>query len=201
MEHGVICISREFGSGGHAIGVKVADNLGVKVYEKELLHLACRYGEVAEKTLKNADERATNPLLFTGVFEGNAHVTRGLPTSEVLFSLQSHELCRIAKRENCVVVGRCADFVLGKEADVKLLRVFVFAPFEQRVLRKMEQERLSRDRAAQLVRRMDKQRKKYYEHYTGHAWGDPKYYELNIDSAELGIDKAAALIESHAPWA
>ncbi len=191
MQTNAICIAREFGSGGHEIGVKVAAALGLKVYEKELLHMACRYGDVAEQTLQRADERATNPLLFQGVFEGNHHVTRGLPTSEVLFALQSHEIKRIARRESCVFVGRCADYVLQDEPNVHLLRVFVHAPTEQRIQRKMQQERLSRDKAARLVKKMDKQRRQYYEHYTGHPWGDPQFVDLRIDAGAVELSDAA----------
>ena len=166
MANRIICIGRQFGSGGHEIAVKTANQLGIKVYERELIRLACEYGELSEKAMSAADEKATNPYLFQTVHEGNYYVLRGRPTSEVLFALQSHEIRRLAKREECVFVGRCADFVL-REQDVRLLRVFISAPEEHRVARKMEQERLSHNQAVQLVRKMDKQRKKYYESYTG----------------------------------
>lgn len=194
METKVICISRQFGSGGHEIGVKTAAKLGIRVYEKELLHMACRYGGVSESTLRDSDERATNPYLFQGVYEGNYHVTRGLPTSEVLFSLQSHEIQKIAARESCVMVGRCADCVLRDEPGITLLRVFVSAPFEFRVQRKIEQEHLSKDKAVHLVKKIDRQRRQYYEHYTGQPWGDPRFYDINLDSSAVCIDRAVELI-------
>ena len=112
MANRIICIGRQFGSGGHEIAVKTANQLGIKVYERELIRLACEYGELSEKAMSAADEKATNPYLFQTVHEGNYHVLRGRPTSEVLFALQSHEIRRLAKREECVFVGRCADFVL-----------------------------------------------------------------------------------------
>ena len=193
MGNRIICISRQFGSGGHEIAVRAADLLGIRVYERELIRLACEYGELSEKTLSPSDEKATNPLLFQTVHEGNYHVLRGKPTSEVLFALQSHEIRRIAKNEECVFVGRCADFVL-REQDVRLLRVFVSAPEEQRLARKMAQESLSRDQAVRLIRKMDKQRRKYYESYTGLAWGAPEHYDLCIDTARTPPAEAAALI-------
>ncbi len=193
MGNRIICISRQFGSGGHEIAVRAADLLGIRVYERELIRLACEYGELSEKTLSPSDEKATNPLLFQTVHEGNYHVLRGKPTSEVLFALQSHEIRRIAKNEECVFVGRCADFVL-REQDVRLLRVFVSAPEEQRIARKMAQESLSRDQAIRLIRKMDKQRRKYYESYTGLAWGAPEHYDLCIDTARTPPAEAAALI-------
>lgn len=158
MANKIICIAREFGSGGHEIAVRTGARLGIRVYEKDLFHLACRYGELSEKMMESADETATNPFLYQTVHEGNYHVTRGLPTSKVLFELQSHEIRHIAARESCIFVGRCADYVL-READVKLLKVFIRAPLEKRIQRKMQQENLSHEKAARLVRKMDKRRK------------------------------------------
>ena len=108
MENKIICIGREFGSGGHEIAVRTGARLDIRVYEKDLFRLACRYGELSEKIMESADETATNPFLYRTVHEGNYHVTRGLPTSEVLFELQSHEIRHIANRESCIFVGRCA---------------------------------------------------------------------------------------------
>ena len=193
MENRIISISRQFGSGGHEVAVKTADLLGIRVYERELIRLACEYGELSEKTLSSSDEKATNPYLFQTVHEGNYHVLRGKPTSEVLFALQSHEIRRIARHEECVFVGRCADFVL-RDQDVKLLTVFVAAPDEHRILRKMTQEKLSRDQAVRLIRKMDKQRRKYYESYTGRTWGAPNGYDLYLDTGTMSTDEAAARI-------
>lgn len=190
MANKIICIAREFGSGGHEIAVRTAAKLGIRVYEKDLFRLACRYGELSEKMMESADETATNPFLFRTVHEGNYHVARGLPTSEVLFELQSHEIRRIAARESCIFVGRCADHVLRLE-DVKLLRVFVRAPLDRRIARKMQQENLTREKAARLVRKMDKQRKKYYETYTGLVWGAQGGYDLCIDTGTVELDAAA----------
>lgn len=189
MANKIICIGREFGSGGHEIAVRTASRLDIRVYEKDLFHLACRYGELSEKMMESADETATNPFLYRTVHEGNYHVTRGLPTSEVLFELQSHEIRHIAGRESCIFVGRCADYVL-REEDVKLLRVFVRAPVEKRIARKMQQENLTREKAVRLVRKMDKQRKKYYESYTGRVWGAPGGCDLCIDTGVTEFDAA-----------
>ena len=194
MKNKIICIGREFGSGGHEIAVKLGQRLGIRVYEKDLVRMACVFGDLSEKTMADADEKATNPLLVRTIHEGNHHVTRGLPTSEVLFLLQSHEIRRLAEQESCIFVGRCADCVL-KDADVDLLRVFVAAPFDQRVRRKMEQEKLPAERARRLVKRMDRQRKKYYENYTHQTWGAPECCDLRIDTSVTSLDAAVDLLE------
>lgn len=193
MGNRIICIGREFGSGGHEVAVRLSEKLGIKVYERHLLYLACQYGEMAVKTLESSDEKATNPLLFQTVHEGNHHVTRGLPTSEVLFQLQSHEIRRIAKKESCIFVGRCADFVL-RDSDAAVLSVFIRAPEEQRIERKMEQENLSHQKAKHLIHKMDQRRRKYYEHYTHAKWGAPETYDLYIDCGKTGIGQAVNLI-------
>lgn len=193
MGNDIICIAREFGSGGHEIAVRAARALGIRVYEKDIFSLACKYGELSESMMESADEAATNPLLFRTVHDGNYNVARGLPTSEVLFQLQSHEIRKIAAQESCIFVGRCADFVLRDE-DVDLLKVFVHAPETWRIQRKMEQEHLSRDKAARLIRKMDKQRRKYYETYTGQVWGSPSGYDLGLDTGQMGLEAATEAV-------
>ena len=194
MKNKIVCIGREFGSGGHEIAVKLGRRLGIRVYEKDLLRLACSFGELSEQAMAGADEKATNPLLFRTIHEGNHHVTRGLPTSEALFLLQSHEIRRIARQESCIFVGRCADYVLREAEDAALLRVFITAPLPRRVERKMEQEKLSPDRARRLVKKMDRQRKKYYESYAHRTWGAPENYDLCIDTSLTPVDAAVELL-------
>lgn len=193
MENKIICIGRECGSGGHEIALRLGESLGLPVYERSLLHLACRYGELAVEKMEAADEKATNPYLYQTVHEGNHHVSRGLPTSEVLFALQSHEICRIAASESCIFVGRCANYVL-RSAQAAVLSVFITAPLEQRIQRKAVQENLSPAKARHLVNKMDKQRKKYYEHYAGQTWGHPGNYDMVVDCGQNTIEQAVELI-------
>lgn len=108
----------------------------------------------------------------------------------MLFALQSHEIKRLAASESCIFVGRCADYVL-RRADARLLRVFVTAPLEHRINRKMQQENLTRDRALRLISKMDKRRRKYYDFYTGQKWGDAGNYDLIVDTGEVSIQDAA----------
>ena len=103
MGNRIICIGREFGSGGHQIALLLGQKLGLKVYEKDILHMACKYGDLQVSKMEASDEKATNPYLFETVHEGNYHVMRGLPTSEVLFALQQHEIKRIAQKEDCTL--------------------------------------------------------------------------------------------------
>lgn len=193
MGHKVICFGRQFGSGGHELAVRTAAVLRLHVYEKEMAGIARKFGDVAMEVLEKADERATNPFLYRTVYEGNHHIARGAPTSEVLFALQSHEIARIAQREDCIFVGRCADFVL-QDTDARLLRIFVAAPFAQRVRRKMEQEHLTQGKAERLVQKMDHQRSAYYNHYAKGGWGEAAHYDLYLSMDTLTMEESTRRI-------
>lgn len=193
MQTKIICIGREYGSGGSEIAAALGAALGLSVYDKDLLRLACDSGGVSEKKLKKSEERATNPFLYETVHEGSDYTCWGLPTSEALFRLQSQEIRRLAKKENCIFVGRCADVVL-KDSHSDILSVFICAPTEFRIQRKMQQEELSHLRAKSIVRKMDLQRMKYYNHYTGRSWGSRENYDMYINTQETGIENAVEQI-------
>ena len=192
MGNRIISISRQFGSGGHEVAVKTADLLGIRVYERELIRLACEYGELSEKTLSPSDEKATNPYLFQTVHEGNHHVLRGKPTSEVLFALQSHEIRRIARHEECVFVGRCADYLLQNKADC--LKVFIHADMAFRAKRIMEVYGEREQSPEERLRDKDKRRAAYHRFYTNMKWGHAQNYHLTLDSGVIGINKCVNII-------
>lgn len=182
MEHRIISIGRQFGSGGHEIGKETADRLGIHCYDRELIVLAAAHGALSHTKLAGFDEKQENPWLYEAVYEGNHHVPKGQSFFSVLFKLQSDVIRSIARREDAVIVGRCADHILRGMAEVKLLTVFISAPFEARVSRKMELEHLSRKRAESLVKKADKQRSQYYQSRTGLEWGRRDGFDLYFDT-------------------
>ena len=184
MAHKIISIGRQFGSGGHEIGAETARRLGVKCYDKELIAVAAAHGELNHEKLTGFDEKQENPWLYEAVYEGNHHVPKGRSFSAVLYQLQSEAIRAIAQREDAVIVGRCADQILREAGGVKLLTVFIAAPFRDRVERKMKLEGLDRKKAEALVRKADKQRELYYHSYTGLEWGRPDGFDLYFDSHE-----------------
>ena len=189
MKNRVITISREFGSGGRTIGKKVAEKLGIPCYDAEIIEKMAKETGFAPDYVKEAGEYAP------GSFLSSAFSNRMFgPTNEdILWEHQYKVITDLAAKSPCVIVGRCADYVL-RDADVRLLRVFVSAPEEQRIARKMEQEHLTQPQAVRLLRKMDKQRRKYYETYTHHVWGDSTNYDLCIDTSTCTLDEAAARI-------
>ena len=189
MGNRIISISRQFGSGGHEVAVKTADLLGIRVYERELIRLACEYGELSEKTLSPSDEKATNPYLFQTVHEGNHHVLRGKPTSEVLFALQSHEIRRIARHEECVFVGRCADYVLRDHPSV--MNIYIYASYADRLANCVGPLHMEKSVAKKMIAGVDKARAAYHRYWAGYAANDPEHNHIIVNSALLEVEGTA----------
>ena len=196
MGNHVIALGRQFGSGGREIGHRLSEALGFAFYDKELLSLAAQRAEVQEEVFAEKDEKAANPWLFKAFYEGGPKVRQGQSAEDVLFQLQSEVIRELAEKEDCIIVGRCADFVLESQK-IDCRSLFICAPVEWRVRHRMETEGLDEKTAAALVEKTDRQREKYYTHYTGRPWGLPETYDLCINSARLGIDRTASLLAEH----
>ncbi len=194
MGHKIISISRQFGSGGHEIGMLVARQLGIECYDKQLIAMAAKRGELGHERLAKFDERQENPWLYEAVYDGNHRVPKGQSVSRVLFKLQSEVIRLIARQENAVIIGRCSDMILRDVPDVTLLTVFISAPMEERITRKMELEHLSQKQAEALVRKTDKQRGQYYKAYTGENWGQASRYDLPLGKSRYTIQEMAEII-------
>lgn len=197
-ENIVITIARQYGSGGREIGEKVAAALGIKHYDENLITLAAREGNLDETVASRADESAANSLLYTLALGSNffgSAMNFGYkpPLNDKLFLLQSDVIRRAAEEGSCVVIGRCADYVLREHP--KRLSVFVYGDLAHRKQRVMERhEGLTEAQAIDLINKTDKRRSSYYNFYTGNKWGKYDNYHLAVNSSLLGIDKTAELI-------
>ena len=192
----VIALGRQFGSGGREIGRRLSQALGFSYYDRELISLAAKRAEVDERVFAERDEKAGNPWLFKGFYAGGPKVQQGQSAEDVLFQMQSEVILELAETENCIIVGRCADHVL-ESRNIDCLSLFICAPSQWRVRHRMEIEGIDEKAAAAAVDKFDKQREKYYTHYTGRPWGLPENYDLCVNSARLGIDRTAALLAEH----
>lgn len=186
----IICIGREFGSGGHEIGKKLAENLKLSFYDHELIENATARSNIEYKELKKADEKKANFLLHTSLYNSDEKKLRGLPANDILFEVQKNMILDLAKEDNCVFVGRCADYVLAKE-NIRHISLFVTAPFSDRVRRKQQLLNLDERSTASLVQKTDRQRKSYYNYYSGENWGKPYNYDVCVNSSALGIERTA----------
>lgn len=185
MSHKIIALGRQFGSGGHEVGQALAKRLSIPCYDKELITLAALHSNLHYSVFEDYDEHTAAPWVYELAYNQNQNRPEGGSISEVLFHLQQGIICSIAQQEDAVIVGRCADEILRENKEVSLLTVFIAAPFEYRVLRKMNQLNLSRRATERLVRRTDTQRSAYYQHYTGKLWGDPSRFDLYLDTSLL----------------
>ena len=198
----VITIARQYGSGGREIGEKVAAARGIKHYDENLITLAAREGNLDETVASKADESAANSLLYTLALGSNffgSAMNFGYkpPLNDKLFLLQSDVIRRAAEEGSCVIIGRCADYVLRDHP--KRLSVFVYGDLPHRKQRVMDRhEGLTEAQAIDLINKTDRRRSSYYNFYTGNKWGKYDNYHLAVNSSLLGIDKTAEMIANAA---
>ena len=193
----VITISRQYGSGGREIGEKLAARLGVPFYDKELITLAAQESGYAKSLFEEADQKAaTTSVLFSLMRAGSMVNTYDLPLSDKIYLIQSGVIQQVAKKGSCVIVGRCADYVLQDR--YPCVSVFVHAPLRARMERAVKEYGLSGDDVQTRILRTDKRRETYYNYYTGRKFGDARNYSLTLDSLSVGIDTAVEIIARYA---
>lgn len=196
----IITIARQYGSGGREIGELVAKKLGIPIYDKELITEAATRGSLDETVTKMADESAANSLLYTLAMGSNIlgttmHFGYKMPLTDKLFLLQSEVIKEYAAASSCVVIGRCADYVLRDEEN--LLRVFIYGDLEHRQIRIAERHpEIKSSQIVDVINKTDKRRASYYNFYTGNKWGKFDNYDIAINSSTLGIEACANLIVS-----
>lgn len=196
MKSRTITLGRQFGSGGREIGKQLAQQLGLPFYDQQLISLAAQRAEVREELFAGKEEKVANPWLFTGIYEGSPRIKKGQSAEDLLFQMQSEIILELAKKQDCVIVGRCADTILER-AGIDRLSIFICAPFSWRVKHRMNLEGMNEKDASALVEKTDRQRSKYYSHYTGRQWGAPYNYDLCVNSARFGIDQTASTMATH----
>ena len=190
MQNRIITISREFGSGGRTIGKEVAKKLGISCYDEELIEkIAEKTGLVKDYIQENGEYAASGNWLGR-VFSGRD--VNGHSTQDDLYIMQSNIIKEIAQKESCVIVGRCADYILRDRAD--LLKVFIHSAMDKRAERIVKLYGERADSPEKRLRDKDKRRAAYYQIYTDMKWGDVRNYHICLDSGVLGIEKCAAII-------
>lgn len=197
----IITIARQYGSGGREIGEKLAGKLGIPFYDKDLIAMAARESGYNKQIFEKADERVTNSLLYSLLIGSHTlsyppPPETNLPLSDKLFLIQCGIIRQVAQEGPCVIVGRCADYILRDFDDV--LNVFIHADKRSRLDRIVQKYGGSAEKAAEIIAKTDKRRANYYNFYTNHRWGDAENYHLTLNSSALGIDNIVDLILSAA---
>ena len=196
----VITIGRQYGSGGREIGMKIAELLGISYYDDELISLAAKSSGINSETLSDVDEKATNSLLYTlamggSLFGGNAALAYEMPINDKLYLAQSEVIKELAQKEPCVIIGRCADYVLKEYPSA--INIFIYADLEKRAVRVAKNRNIPEAKAKDIIIKTDKQRANYYNYYTSQKWGRIENYDLCIDSGRLSLDKAAEAVVAY----
>ena len=192
MDNVVITIARQYGSGGKTIGEMLADKLGIHFYNKELMKLASEDSGISEALFINADEKVKNTRLFKiaqNVYSGELIPPESddFTSTDNLFNYQAKIIRKLAEEESCVIVGRCADFVL-KDYD-NVLSVFVHAPHDFCMEQAAKKHSMSARELDRFIQKTDKHRAEYYKYHTGREWTDARNYDLCLDSSKLGFER------------
>lgn len=190
MRNRIITISREFGSGGRTIGRKLAENLGIPCYDKELIQKIALESGFDENYIKDAGEYAPGGFL-SSAFSNRAF---GPTNEDYLWEIQYKIITDIAQRESCVIIGRCADYILRDKADC--LKVFVHASIDSRAKRIVKVYGEQEKSAEQRLKDKDKRRAAYHRFYTNMKWGYAPNYHITLDSSVLGIDKCVEILQN-----
>ncbi len=202
MKHLIITIGRQYGVGGRDVGEKLAADLGIPFYDKELVEMAAEKSNLSSATLKEHDEKATNSFLYS--LQAGNYSLRGInaplfyemPINDKLFIAQSEVIKDVAQKGPCVIVGRCADYVL-ESTELDTISVFIYATLEYRIKRVMEAFNIPRNKAKDMVVKTEKQRRTYYDYYTSKQWGVMTNYDLCINAEKTGIDGMVELLKTY----
>lgn len=201
----VITIGRQYGSGGRIVGERLARELGIHFYDDEILEMTSELSAVGERYFRLADEKAGNNLLRKIVGGVKHHDILGEPkvegnvtSPENLFRFQSTVIRQLAREESCVIVGRCADFVLEADGKKELVKVFVYADTATCIRRTMEVDAITDTKAAlKKLNQITRQRREYHKYFAGKEWEDMTNYDLPINASKLELDQVVELIKTY----
>ena len=197
----VISIGRQCGSSGKIIGQKLAEELGVKCYDKELLALAAKNSGLCEELFRSHDEKPTNSFLYSLVMDtySMGYSTSGymdMPINHKIFLAQFDAIKKLAEEESCVIVGRCADYALAEYPG--LVSVFISADEKDRIKSLTDFYGIDEAKAKDTMIKTDKKRSSYYNYYSSKKWGDVRSYDLCINRSSVGVDGAVEIIQAFA---
>lgn len=196
MKQRIVTISRTFGSGGRIIGQKLAEDMDVPFYDKALIDRIAEESGFSKEMIENAEMKAKNSFIYTLATSlgGNGEAgVDGLSLNDKFFLAQVNVIRQIAEEGPCVIVGRCADYILKDMHEVT--NIFVCAEMHNRIERAVKEYGMDEKLVENEIKKIDKARTNYYLHHTGRKWGDVLNYHLTLDSGYIGLDDTIALIE------
>lgn len=204
----IITISREYGSGGRLIGKLVAEALGYDFYDKEIIDMAAQESGLSPDFIKKTEQNLSSGFLYnlllgtsySGTAAGGSAVGSAqiLPLADQVFNAERKVILDLAKKGNCVIVGRCADYILNTSDQVDskdLLNVFIYGRMEEKIKRIEELYKEPEQAVRKTLIQIDKRRANHYNTFTEATWGDRKNYDIMLNSSTAGIEQTAKIIE------
>lgn len=188
MAHTVITVGREYGSGGRFIAQKAAEALGIPFFDRSIINMAAEETGLSADFIRRTEQQKTSSFLYNLYMS-----TQSLPVNDQVFIAQSEVIRRVAAEGPCIIVGRCADYVLRNQSDVDALNLFIHAPMEERIRRVREEYKVQAPDLRLYILKQDKNRAAYYEHFTDGQWGKAQNYHLAVSSG-LGLETIVRLL-------
>lgn len=195
IQHVIITIAREYGSGGHLLGEMLSKELGIKLYDKEFIHLVAEKSGINEQYIKK-NEQSIPSFWLKCILGKNSEqsLERSLSSDDVLFVAESKIIQELAEKGPCIIVGRCADFVLRDYPN--LIKFFCYSDLRSACVRCVQEYGVSEEKAESEIKRINHNRIAHYEYYTGEKWGEPHHYNLMINTGSIDLSVACNLIKS-----
>lgn len=195
IQHVIITIAREYGSGGHLLGEMLSKELSIKLYDKEFIHLVAEKSGINEQYIKK-NEQSIPSFWLKCILGKNSEqsLERSLSSDDVLFVAESKIIQELAEKGPCIIVGRCADFVLRDYPN--LIKVFCYSDLRSACVRCVQEYGVSEEKAESEIKRINHNRIAHYEYYTGEKWGEPHHYNLMINTGNIDLSVACNLIKS-----
>ena len=190
----IITIAREYGSGGHLLGEMLSKELGIKLYDKEFIGMAAKRSGMDENFIAKNEQSIPSFWLKCIMSKNSEQPLEGsLSSDDVLFVAESKIIQELAEKEPCIIIGRCADFILQDYP--KVLKVFCYSDIENAVSRCVSEYGIKRENAESEIRRINRNRIHHYEYYTGRKWGEPHHYNLMLNTGTISLETACKLIK------
>ena len=197
MEKKIITISRQYGSGGRYVGQKPSEKLGIPCYDEKLIDMVAKESGFAQDFVAEKGERMTGSLLFNIAsslsYANNILSGNGMSLQDEIYFIQNRIIKDLAEKGSCVIVGRCADYILRERKDV--LNIFIYADMESKMERAVTYFGLEKENVSAILKKKDKARSNHYKYYTDQEWGMASNYDLSLNSGILGIDGCVEMIE------
>ena len=197
----VITIARSYGSGGKTLGKLLADKMGINCYDREIIRMASDSSGINEELFGRVDEKLKKSPLF-GIVRSNPYKGNGVippessnfVSADNLFNYQAQVIKELAEKESCIIIGRCADYVLKDNPNV--IRLYLYAPLEDCVKRVMAQNSITEKDTIKKIETIDKYRSDYYKYYTGKEWNDARNYDFCLNTTSMSYEKLIQVVEN-----